>query len=96
MAEDYTTKKEVRIYRTIEEVKDVIYDIVAEQFGKKKEDLPDNLKFVKDLGADSLATLKLQMELEDKFDLDIPEEDLEEIQTIGQTADYVWNQKKGE
>jgi acyl carrier protein len=45
--------------------------------------------FINDLGADSLDTVEIVMEIEDEFDIDVPQEDAEKIQTVGQAIDYV-------
>ncbi|MCB9906908.1 MAG: acyl carrier protein [Planctomycetes bacterium] len=45
--------------------------------------------FINDLGADSLDTVELVMEFEDEFDITIPDEDAEKIQTIGTAVDYI-------
>ena len=45
--------------------------------------------FIQDLGADSLDTVELVMEFEDEFDLNIPDEDAEKIQTVGDAINYI-------
>ena len=49
---------------------------------------------MRDLGADSLDTVELVMEFEDEFELSIPDEEAEKIQTVGQAIDYIKEHKK--
>lgn len=66
-----------------------VIDIVAEQLGVEKEKVTPSTSFVNDLGADSLDTVELVMELEEEFDINIPDDAAEKIQTVGQAIDYI-------
>ena len=66
-----------------------IFAIVSEHLGVDQKDLSRETSFVNDLGADSLDTVELVMELEEEFDIHIPEDAAEKIQTIGQAIDYI-------
>ena len=70
-------------------VQERVVDIVAEQMGVDKSQITRETSFVNDLGADSLDTVELVMEFEDEFDISIPDEEAEKIQTVGQAIDYV-------
>lgn len=70
-------------------VRDRVIDIVAEQLGVSKDQINDETSFVNDLGADSLDTVELVMELEEEFDINIPDDSAEKIQTVGQAIDYI-------
>ena len=70
-------------------IEERVVEIVAEQMGVDKAQVTRNTSFVNDLGADSLDTVELVMEFEDEFDISIPDEDAEKIQTVGQAIDYV-------
>ncbi len=70
-------------------VQDRVFDIVAEQLGVSRDQLTRETSFINDLGADSLDTVELVMELEEEFDVNIPEEEAEKIQTVGQAIDYI-------
>ncbi|GIW89889.1 MAG: acyl carrier protein [Pirellulaceae bacterium] len=70
-------------------VEERVIEIVAEQLGVEKEKITRDSSFVNDLGADSLDQVELVMELEDEFDLEIPEEEAEKIQTVGQAIDFI-------
>jgi acyl carrier protein len=66
-----------------------VIEIVCEQMGASKDKVTESTSFINDLGADSLDTVELVMEFEDEFDLNIPDEDAEKIQTVGDAVDYV-------
>jgi len=63
--------------------------IVAEQLGVNKDQINLETSFVNDLGADSLDTVELVMELEEEFDINIPDDAAEKIQTVGQAIEYI-------
>ncbi|MCA9472289.1 MAG: acyl carrier protein [Nitrospirales bacterium] len=71
------------------EVQDRIKKIIAEQLGVEEEEVVPEAKFVDDLGADSLDTVELVMALEEEFDVEIPDEDAEKIQTVGGAIDFI-------
>ncbi len=66
-----------------------VIDIVAEQLGVDKEKVKPETHFINDLGADSLDTVELVMELEEEFDVNIPDESAEKIETVGQAIDFI-------
>ena len=70
---------------TFERVK----DIVSEQLGVDKEKVAMETSLVNDLGADSLDVVELVMELEEEFNLNIPDETAEKIQTVGEIVEYI-------
>jgi len=70
-------------------VQERVIDIVAEQLGVDKEKVTPETSFVNDLGADSLDTVELVMELEEEFDINIPDDAAEKIQTVGQAVEYI-------
>jgi len=70
-------------------VADKVIEIVAAQMGKSKDEISLETSFQNDLGADSLDVVELLMEFEEKFDLSIPEEDAEKIQTVGDAVKYI-------
>ena len=76
-------------------VEERVIDIVAEQLGVGKDQITRETSFVNDLGADSLDTVELVMELEDEFDLTIPDEEAEAIKTVGQAIDYIQKHLEG-
>lgn len=70
-------------------VQERVIDIVAEQLGVDKNKVTPDTSFVNDLGADSLDTVELVMELEEEFNINIPDDEAEKIQTVGQAIDYI-------
>jgi len=72
-----------------DETEGKVIEIVAEQMGVDKSEITRETSFVNDLNADSLDTVELVMEFEDEFELSIPDEEAEKIQTVGQAIDYI-------
>ena len=74
---------------TEEEIKVKVVKIVSEQMGVDKSEVTMETSFVNDLNADSLDTVELVMEFEDEFELSIPDEDAEKIQTVGKAVEFI-------
>jgi acyl carrier protein len=72
-------------------VEERVIDIVADQLGVERDKITPSSNFVNDLGADSLDTVELVMELEEEFDIDIPEESADKIQTVGEAIRHIEN-----
>ena len=72
-----------------DEIEEKVIEIVSEQMGVDKSEITRETSFVNDLNADSLDTVELVMEFEDEFELSIPDEEAEKIQTVGQAIDYI-------
>lgn len=68
--------------------------IIAEQLGVKIEEVSDSASFIDDLGADSLDTVELVMALEEKFGIEIPDEDAEKMTTVGEAIKYLEEKTK--
>ena len=68
---------------------DIIKKIIAEQLGVDESEITPESHFIDDLGADSLDTVELVMALEEEFGIEIPDEDAEKIQTVGDVAKYI-------
>ena len=75
----------------IQAIEDKVIGIISEQMGVDKSQITRETSFINDLNADSLDTVELVMEFEDEFDLSIPDEEAEKIQTVGAAVDYVVN-----
>ena len=73
----------------IKAIEEKVIDIISEQMGTDKGEITRETSFVNDLNADSLDTVELVMEFEDEFDMSIPDEEAEKIQTVGAAIDYV-------
>ncbi|MDD2366224.1 MAG: acyl carrier protein [Desulfuromonadaceae bacterium] len=66
-----------------------VKEIVAEQLGVEEAQVLTESSFMDDLGADSLDTVELVMALEEEFDIEIPDEDAEKIQTVNDAIEYI-------
>jgi len=64
-------------------------DLIVEQLGVSREEVVTSASFVDDLGADSLDIVELVMSMEEAFNIEIPDDDAEKIQTIGDAVAYV-------
>ncbi len=73
----------------IKAIEEKVTDIICEQMGVDKSEITRETSFINDLNADSLDTVELVMEFEDEFDVSIPDEEAEKIQTVGAAVDYV-------
>ena len=71
-----------------------VKEIVCEQLGVSDEEVTPEASFIEDLGADSLDIVELVMALEEAFEIDIPDEDAEKIQTVQQATDYIQGHSK--
>jgi acyl carrier protein len=81
----------------VQAIENKVFEIISEQMGVDKSEITRATSFINDLNADSLDTVELVMEFEDEFDMSIPDEEAEKIQTVGAAIDYIVNalQSKG-
>lgn len=70
-------------------IADDVKAIIVEQLGVKEEEVETEASFVDDLGADSLDTVELVMALEEKFSIEIPDEEAEKMRTVGDAIKYL-------
>ena len=70
-------------------IEERVKKIVCDQMGVTADKIARETSFINDLGADSLDTVELVMELEDEFEVSIPDEEAEKIQTVGAAVDYI-------
>jgi acyl carrier protein len=66
-----------------------VVEVVVEQLGCEAKGVVETAAYVEDLGADSLDLVELVMAFEEEFDVSIPEEAVESIKTVGETADFI-------
>jgi acyl carrier protein len=71
-----------------------VKEIITEQLGVDPAEVTPNASFVNDLGADSLDTVELVMALEEEFGMEIPDEEAEKIQSVGDAINYIKTHKK--
>tara|TARA_B100001142_G_scaffold225525_1_gene223656 strand:- start:1169 stop:1411 length:243 start_codon:yes stop_codon:yes gene_type:complete len=70
-------------------LEDRISKIIVEQLGVNEDQVKPEAKFIEDLGADSLDTVELVMALEEEFGTEIPDEDAEKLQSVGDVIKFV-------
>ena len=66
-----------------------VKDIIVEQLGVNPDQVTPDAKFIEDLGADSLDTVELVMALEEEFGHEIPDEEAEKLQSVGDVIKYI-------
>ena len=81
-------------YRKMSEIATKVTSIITDKLGVEESQVTPEASFTNDLGADSLDTVELIMELEKEFDLSIPDEEAEKIVTVGDAIAFIENAKK--
>ncbi len=75
-------------------IEEKVKDIIIEQLGVNAEQVTPSASFIEDLGADSLDTVELVMAFEEEFGVEVPDEDAEKLQSVGDVIKYI-EEKKG-
>ena len=70
---------------------DKVVEILAEQLDADKDAITADTRIAEDLNADSLDVVELLMAIEDEFEVEIPDEDIETMKTVGDVAEYIQN-----
>ena len=71
------------------DIKDKVIEIIVNKLGLDKEQVTTEAHIINDLGADSIETVELIMEFEDKFEIEIPDDDGDKIATVGDAITYL-------
>lgn len=71
------------------DIKAQVSEIICEQLDVKPEDIEESKTFTDDLGADSLAIVELVLALEERFDVKIPDDEVDKIKTVGDAVNYI-------
>ena len=71
-----------------------VKDIIVEQLGVKPDQVVPAAKFIEDLGADSLDTVELVMALEEEFGIEVPDDQAEKLQSVGDVIKHVEESQK--
>jgi len=71
------------------EVRTKVVSIIVDKLGVEESEVTNEASFTNDLGADSLDTVELIMEFEKEFNLSIPDEEAEKIETVGNAVSYI-------
>ena len=72
---------------------DKVKEVIVDKLGVEEDKITSNASFVDDLGADSLDTVELIMQLEEEFGLEIPDENAEKLTTVQSAVDYIEKNK---
>lgn len=75
-------------------IEERIKKIIVEQLGVNADQVTPEAKFIEDLGADSLDTVELVMALEEEFGQEIPDEEAEKLQSVGDVIRYIEDRQK--
>jgi acyl carrier protein len=70
-------------------VEEKVRDIIVDQLGVNAEQVVTSARFIEDLGADSLDTVELVMAFEEEFSIEVPDEEAEKLQSVGDVVKYV-------
>ncbi|HEY8962222.1 MAG TPA: acyl carrier protein [Luteolibacter sp.] len=70
-------------------IEDRVKDIIVDQLGVSADQVTLEAKFIEDLGADSLDTVELVMAFEEEFEIEVPDEEAEKLQSVGDVVTYV-------
>ena len=70
-------------------IEEKVKDIIVEQLGVNAEQVTTTATFIEDLGADSLDTVELVMAFEEEFGVEVPDEDAEKLQSVGDVIKYI-------
>ena len=70
-------------------IEERVKDIIVEQLGVNPEQVTPGASFIEDLGADSLDTVELVMAFEEEFSVEVPDEEAEKLQTVGDVIKYI-------
>lgn len=73
---------------------DEVRDIIVEQLHVPPEKVTEDARYIEDLGADSLDTVELVMAIEEKFEIEVPDEDAQKLETVGKTITYLEDKLK--
>ncbi len=70
-------------------IEDRVKDIIVDQLGVNADQVTLEAKFIEDLGADSLDTVELVMAFEEEFEIEVPDEEAEKLQSVGDVVSYI-------
>jgi acyl carrier protein len=73
-------------------IEDRVKDIIVDQLGVNADQVTLAAKFIEDLGADSLDTVELVMAFEEEFEIEVPDEEAEKLQSVGDVVSYITSQ----
>ncbi len=80
---------EGKLFMSEKSIEEKVKDIIVEQLGVNPEQVTPTASFIEDLGADSLDIVELVMAFEEEFSVEVPDEDAEKLQTVGDVNKYI-------
>jgi len=83
-----------QIFMADKSIEEKVKDIIVEQLGVNPEQVTPQASFIEDLGADSLDIVELVMAFEEEFSVEVPDEDAEKLQTVGDVINYIKEKAK--
>jgi acyl carrier protein len=83
-----------RFFMADKSIEEKVKDIIVEQLGVNPEQVTPTASFIEDLGADSLDIVELVMAFEEEFSVEVPDEDAEKLQTVGDVIKYIEERAK--
>jgi acyl carrier protein len=86
--------KTEQIFMAEKSIEEKVKDIIVEQLGVNPEQVTPQASFIEDLGADSLDIVELVMAFEEEFSVEVPDEDAEKLQTVGDVIKYIEERAK--
>jgi acyl carrier protein len=89
-----TRTEKKRLFMSEKSIEDKVKEIIVEQLGVNPEQVTPSASFIEDLGADSLDTVELVMAFEEEFSVEVPDEDAEKLQTVGDVVRYIEERAK--
>jgi acyl carrier protein len=88
------THQATKIFMAEKSIEEKVKDIIVEQLGVNPEQVTPQASFIEDLGADSLDIVELVMAFEEEFSVEVPDEDAEKLQTVGDVIKYIEERAK--
>jgi acyl carrier protein len=90
----FTLQRKFQKPNNMSEIATKVKAIIVDKLGVEESEVTEQASFTNDLGADSLDTVELIMEFEKEFDISIPDDQAEKIQTVGEAIRYIEENKK--
>jgi acyl carrier protein len=87
--EKLNAERNQEFFMTEKSIEEKVKDIIVEQLGVNPEQVTPTASFIEDLGADSLDIVELVMAFEEEFSVEVPDEDAEKLQTVGDVNKYI-------
>ncbi|ABE04196.1 acyl carrier protein [Rickettsia bellii] len=84
---------EFKIMSKVDNIEQKVIKVIADNQGKKIEEISVDSRFAEDLGVDSLSTVEIMMEIEKEFGVDVPDEEATKIKKVADVVNYIKEHK---